>query len=111
MNSQWPKPGVKILADVSGEGPELRKGDRVRVRYAIRLNHGDCVRDDETVEFTIGDREFVAGFRYGLERMRVGGTRVFRASPHLCYRDEALPAVPKNAVLVFEIKQVELIEG
>lgn len=35
----------------------------------------------------MGNRQFVAGFRYGLEGIRGGGTRRFRASPHLCYRN------------------------
>jgi FKBP-type peptidyl-prolyl cis-trans isomerase len=107
MNPPSPKSGIKILEDLPGDGPELAKGDRVRIRYSIRLNQGDYLREDEVVECTVGDRGFIAGFRYGLEGMRMGGARVFRASPHLCYRDETLSNVPKNALLVFEIKRVE----
>jgi FKBP-type peptidyl-prolyl cis-trans isomerase len=103
-----PKRGIKILEDVPGSGPILKTGDRVRLQYSVQLNRGDILaRDDEAV-FTIGDRNEVAGFRYGLEGMRVGGSRRFKASPHLCYRDEELERIPKNAVLVFDIKHVEL---
>jgi FKBP-type peptidyl-prolyl cis-trans isomerase len=79
-----PKSVIKIVAETPGTGPELKKDHRVRVRYDIQLNGGEfLVRDQETV-FIVGDRGFIAGFRYALEGMRAGGTRRFKASPHLC---------------------------
>ena len=48
------------------------------------------------------------GFHNGLELVRSGGARVLRASPHLCYRDGELDSIPKNAVLVFDIKSSEI---
>ena len=104
-----PKPGIKILSDNPGTGPELQKGDRVRLRYDIKLNRGDFLAKDQEAVWTVGDRNFVAGFRYGLEGMRAGGTRRFRASPHLCYRDAELGEIPKNAVLICDIKSVEVL--
>ncbi len=104
-----PKSGIKIVAETPGTGPELKKGDRVRLRYDIQLNRGDFLARDRDEIWTLGDREAVAGFRYGLDGMRAGGSRRFRASPHLCYRDEELAAIPKNAVLIFDIKYVEIV--
>ncbi len=103
------KRGIKIISDIPGSGPEIKEGDKVRVAYDIQLNQGELISQNEELIFTVGDRELVAGFRYGLEGMRVGGARRFRASPHLCYRDPALATVPENAVLVFDIKNVELL--
>jgi FKBP-type peptidyl-prolyl cis-trans isomerase len=103
-----PKSGIKILSDTPGTGPLLKKGDRVRLVYDIQLSRGDFLAKDQKSVLTIGNREIVAGLRYGLEGMCAGGIRRFRASPHLCYRDAALAGIPKNAVLIFEIKQVEL---
>jgi FKBP-type peptidyl-prolyl cis-trans isomerase len=104
-----PKRGIKVVDETLGDGPPLKKGDRVRLRYSIQLNRGDFLVRDEEALFTIGDRNVVAGFRYGLEGMQAGGTRRFKASPHLCYRDQELERIPKNAVLVFEIASVELL--
>lgn len=103
------KSGIKIIAETPGAGPELKKGDRVRLKYDIQLNRGEFVAKDRDEVFTVGDRNLVAGFRYGLEGMRAGGMRRFRASPHLCYRDEELEGIPKNAVLVIDIKSVEIV--
>jgi FKBP-type peptidyl-prolyl cis-trans isomerase len=104
-----PKSGIKIIEETLGTGPELKKGDRVRLRYDCQLNRGDFIARDRDEIWTVGDREVVAGFRYGLEGMRAGGTRRFRASPHLCYRDAELEKIPKNAVLIFDIKYVEIV--
>lgn len=103
------KSGIKIIADTPGTGPELKKGDRVRLRYDIQLNRGDVLVKNQEVVWTVGDRNFVAGFRYGLEGIRVGGTRRFKASPHLCYRDAEVAEMPKNAVLICDIKRVEIV--
>jgi FKBP-type peptidyl-prolyl cis-trans isomerase len=104
-----PKSGIKIVSDTPGTGAEIKKGDRVRIRYDVQLNRGDFLARDQETTFTVGDREQVAGFRYGMEGMKVGGTRTFRASPHLCYRDQELERIPKNAVLVFDIKNVDVL--
>ncbi len=104
-----PKSGIKILSELAGTGPELKKGDRVRLRYDIQLNQGDFVARDQETVVTIGDRNLIAGLRYGLAGLCAGGTRRFSASPHLCYRDAELASIPKNAVLIFEIKYVEIV--
>ena len=104
-----PKSGIKIISDTPGTGAEIKKGDKVLVRYDCQLNRGDYLARDKEFTFTFGDRNQVAGFRYGLEGMRAGGIRIFRASPHLCYRDLKLEGIPKNAVLIFEIKHVAIV--
>ena len=104
-----PKAGIKILSGTPGSGPELRKGDRVRLRYDVQLNRGDFLVKDREEVWTIGDRNIVAGFRYGLEGIREGGTRRFSASPHLCYRDAEIIGIPKNAVLICDIKHIEIL--
>ena len=103
-----PKSGIKIISDVPGSGPELKKGDVVLIRYDIQLSKGDFLLTDQESLWTVGDRNFVAGFRYGLEGIRAGGTRKFKASPHLCYRDVEVAGIPKNAVLICYIKSVEI---
>jgi FKBP-type peptidyl-prolyl cis-trans isomerase len=47
----------------------------------------------------------VAGLELG-----VGGTRRLRVSPHLGYRGQAVPGVPANAVLNFEVELLRLGE-
>ena len=105
------KHGIKIISEEAGSGSELKKSDRVRAKYDIQLNKGDYLARNQESLFVIGDREMVAGFRYGLEGMRVGEKRKFKASPHLCYRDLELEKIPKNAVLIFDIKELEILSS
>jgi FKBP-type peptidyl-prolyl cis-trans isomerase len=103
------RPGIKIVFDQPGAGPELKKGDCVRICYNIQLNRGDFVAKSQVSDFVIGDRNLIAGFRYGLEGMRVGGERQFRAGAHLCYRDQEVASIPANALLIFTIKAVKIL--
>jgi FKBP-type peptidyl-prolyl cis-trans isomerase len=46
----------------------------------------------------------VAGLFYGIQGMRVGGTRTLRIAPHLAYGEEGVPGVvPANALLTVEM--------
>ena len=45
-----------------------------------------------------------AGLFYGLQGMRVGGTRTLRIAPHLGYGEQGVPGViPANALLTVEV--------
>jgi hypothetical protein len=48
-----PKSGIKIVSETPGTGPELKKGDRVRLRYDIQLNHGDFLARDRDEIWTV----------------------------------------------------------
>ena len=99
--------GIKIESDFMGSGQEIERGDRVTVRYNLFLNRGDKVKSEEKYTFTIGTREVIAGLEYGVEGMRVGGRRRFRAGPHLAYRDRGVTnVIPPNAVLIFDVELI-----
>jgi FKBP-type peptidyl-prolyl cis-trans isomerase len=55
------------------------------------------------------DREFlINGLFYGIEGMRIGGTRKLKISPHLAYGEKGIPdTIPSNAVLIFEVTILE----
>ena len=50
------------------------------------------------------------GLFYGVEAMRIGGTRRLEISPHLAYGDRGVPGViPPAAVLTAEITILETV--
>jgi hypothetical protein len=117
--------GVKLLADVPGTGPVLKRKSFYRIRLRMRLNKGESVRwqtpwgsikhatlEDEgqtlVTEVRL-DRVFlINGLFYGVEGMCVGGTRRLKISPHLGYGEKGVPGViPPNSVLVAEITILE----
>ena len=118
------KPGVELLEDVPGLGALVEKKIFYDFRLRMWLSRGDLIRwsepwglfdrarieDDGTTLFTSlrVDREYMfAGLFYGVEGMRIGGTRRIRVAPHLAYREEGVPGVvPPNALLTVEIHVV-----
>jgi FKBP-type peptidyl-prolyl cis-trans isomerase len=106
------KPGIKIIEETAGPGAIVDKSDRVRILYDMQLSQGDFLIRDQWDTIALDDREIIAGLRYGIEGMREGGTRKFKASPHLCYREDGVSVaqIPKNAVLVTTIKSLELVK-
>jgi peptidylprolyl isomerase len=96
--------GVRIEADLPGDGALVIKGAVVTIRCRTYLNQGDLVNDVEQ-RFEVGRRQVVAGLERGIVDMRVGGRRRLWVSPHLAYREVGVPGlVPPNAVLRFEVE-------
>lgn len=80
------------------------------IRWQGHLNRGDEFGSGEAT-FLIGGRNMIAGLERGVIGMQVGGIRKLRMSPHLAYRDQAVPGIPANAVLLFEIELLELSDN
>jgi uncharacterized protein len=117
--------GLTLLADIPGEGEPVRRQHNYRIRLRLWLNKGQAVRwptawgpvgiaklDDngETLmtEVRIDRRSLVNGLFYGVEGMRVGGTRRLEIAPHLAYGDQGVAGViPAGAVLTAEITILE----
>jgi FKBP-type peptidyl-prolyl isomerase-like protein len=57
----------------------------------------------------LGRRESIAGLRYGIPGMRVGGAREIVISPHLAYGEVGIPGrIPANALLRCEVELLEI---
>jgi FKBP-type peptidyl-prolyl cis-trans isomerase len=105
------KPGIDIESDEPGQGKVAERGKTVVIRYDGFLHRGDAFQENHVAELVLGKRRVIAGLEYGIEGMRVGGRRRFRAAPHLCYRDEGVPGViPPNALLIFAVDLMEVRE-
>jgi len=101
--------GIKIESETQGTGDIAAGGDRVTISYTLSLNRGEVIQSLSSCSFTLGKREVIAGLDYGIDGMRVGGQRRFRASPHLAYRDVGVPdTIPANAVLIFDVKLLSI---
>jgi len=61
-------------------------------------------------ELRMDRRSLINGLFYGVEGMRVGGTRRLELAPHLAYGKEGVPGViPAGAVLTAEITILEAL--
>jgi hypothetical protein len=115
------KPGVELTSEITGDGPCVQKHAYYRVKLRMWLRQGEPVRwpepwgltdqahveEEGTILITDVrlDRVFLfAGLFYGMQGMRVGGTRTLRVAPHLAYRAQGVPGViPPNALLTVQI--------
>jgi uncharacterized protein len=113
--------GLTLLADVRGAGEPVRRQLNYMIRLRLWLRAGEPVRwhaawgpvgiarledNGETLvtEVRIDRRSLVNGLFYGVEGMRVGGTRRLEIAPHLAYGHRGVPGtIPANAVLTAEI--------
>ena len=113
--------GLTLLLDIAGTGEPVRRQHTYRVRLRLWLNTGEAVRwpsawatehlfrladNGETLitEVRVHRGSLVSGLFYGVEGMRVGGTRRLEIAPHMAYREVGVPGViPAGAALVAEI--------
>jgi len=117
--------GLTQLLDIAGAGEPVRRQHVYRIRLRLWLNKGQAVRwqtafgpvgiarleeNGETLitEVRIDRRSLANGLFYGVDGMRVGGTRRLEIAPHLAYGARGVPGVvPPNAVLTAEITILE----
>ena len=115
LDSMRLEPSGLYVRDVTtGDGPEARSGQRVRVHYTGWLPDGrkfDSSRDrSEPFEFELGAREVIQGWDEGVAGMRVGGRRTLVLPPHLGYGARGVGPIPGNAVLVFDVELLSVEE-
>ena len=113
--------GLALLADAPGDGEPVRRQHNYSIRLRLWLNRGEPVRwhtawgpvgratlDDngETLftEVRIDRRSLINGLFYGVQGMRIGGTRRLEIAPNLAYGEQGVPGtIPAGAALTAEI--------
>lgn len=58
--------------------------------------------------FTLGKGEVIKGWDIGVAGMSVGGERRITIPAHLAYGKKALPGIPANSELIFDVKLLEI---
>ena len=100
--------GVKLDDKKLGSGPAAKKGDRVDMRYIGKLEKDGKVFDSnkkgKPFSFKLGTNEVIKGWDIGVAGMTVGGERRISVPAALGYRDKAMPGIPPNSPLVFDVK-------
>jgi peptidylprolyl isomerase len=81
---------------------EAQVGDLVSVHYTGKLKNGevfDSSKDRNPLEFTLGNKELLAGFEDGVEGMKPGESRSVTLEPENAFgdrREDLLLKLPKN---------------
>ena len=117
--------GIELLADVPGTGPLVDRQRTYLMRLRMWLNKGEAVRwnapwgnsdrarledDGATLisDIRVHRENLISGLFYGIDGMRIGGTRRLKISPHMGYGPRGVPgSIAENAVLVVEVSILE----
>jgi len=91
-----------------GTGDVAVPGKRVSVQYKGTLVDGtefdsSYSRNNEPLSFTVAAGEMIPGFDYGVQGMKVGGTRTITIPPELGYGSRENGPIPANSTLIFEV--------
>jgi FKBP-type peptidyl-prolyl cis-trans isomerase len=103
-----PPRGLKIIDELTGDGPHAMPGDVVTFEYECRFNGGDLIASSDQYgpyKYRLGCRDCAPGVEFGLMGMRMGGVRTVRVPPHLTYVDRQInPEIPVDAVIVYTLR-------
>ena len=112
--------GLILLGDFPGSGAPVQRQQNYRVRLRLSLPDGQRVRwrgewgrvampkleDDGAMitDIRLSRGSLMNGLFYGIDGMRMGGTRSLELAPHMGYGDRGVPGVvPPNATLIAEV--------
>lgn len=70
----------------------------------------DCVANKKGAPFTfkLGAGEVIKGWDIGVAGMSIGGERRITVPAALAYGSKALPGIPANSNLIFEVKLLNM---
>ncbi|KAI5955608.1 FPR3 [Candida jiufengensis] len=94
-----------------GSGPIAKSNNKVGIRYIGKLKNGKVFDKNTTgkpFSFKLGKGECIKGFDLGVTGMSVGGERRVIIPAKMGYGSQALPGIPANSELTFDIKLVSL---
>lgn len=103
--------GVKIDDKKLGKGVAAKSGNTVSMRYIGKLEDGkvfDSNKKGKPFTFKLGKGEVIKGWDIGVAGMAPGGERRITIPPHLAYGKKALPGIPANSKLIFDVKLLEI---
>lgn len=103
--------GVKIDDKKLGKGVAARSGNTVAMRYIGKLEDGkvfDSNKKGKPFSFKLGKGEVIKGWDIGVAGMAPGGERRITIPAHLAYGKKALPGIPGNSKLIFDVKLLEI---
>jgi hypothetical protein len=107
--------GVRVKDILIGTGEEAVRGKTVAVNVRFFLNRGTELTGQliggPRIVIDLSRRECIAGLRYGIVGMRVGGQRDIKISPQLAYGVNGVPGhVPPNAVIRAAVELLDVRE-
>lgn len=103
--------GVTVEDKKEGKGRAAKKGDKIEMRYIGKLKNGkqfDSNKKGKPFSFKLGVGEVIKGWDVGVVGMTAGSERRLSIPAKLAYGNKALPDIPANSELIFDIKCISV---
>ncbi|KAJ5272674.1 FK506-binding protein 4 [Penicillium angulare] len=103
--------GVLLDDKKLGKGVAAKSGNTIAMRYIGKLENGkvfDSNKKGKPFTFKLGRGEVIKGWDIGVAGMTPGGERRITIPPQLAYGKKALPGIPANSKLIFDVKLLEI---
>ncbi len=104
--------GLEFYVEKEGVGPVARPGTLLKVHYTGWLLGGTSFGSSKSTpvpaEFTLGSKQVISGWEYGLDGIRAGEIRWLKIPPHLGYANQPMARIPPNSTLIFKVEAVEV---
>jgi cyclophilin family peptidyl-prolyl cis-trans isomerase len=120
IHAKWPSAqktpsGLMVVLQKEGDGPQPKKGQKVRVHYTGTLLDGtkfDSSLDrGQPLEFPVGMGRVIPGFDEALQDMKKGEKRILIIPYKLAYGERGRPPViPPKATLVFDVELLDILD-
>lgn len=104
--------GLQIEDLKLGSGSKASQGKTVLIHYKGSLLNGkvfDSSFGGKPLKFSVGKGQVIKGMDIGIVGMAVGGSRKLVIPGPLAYGNSALPNIPRNSTLVFEIRLEKIL--
>lgn len=102
---------VKTLSE--GKGRKIDLGDVVVVNYVGKLEDGTVFDSSYErgypIKYKVGESGYIEGWKLGIIGMKVDEKREIIIPPSLGYGERAMPDIPPNSKLIFEVKIEEIV--
>ncbi len=101
---------LKIIDEKTGDGAELKLGDKIKVKYKLGLaSTGEIIEENtEGITFGLEEGALIKGWTEGLPGMKVGGIRRLEIPSDKGYGEQGSSSIPANSDLVFTVELIEI---
>ena len=104
--------GLRYAIIKKGEGEFPSNGNAVMINYTGYLEDStkfdSSVEREEPLEFVVGTKQVIDGLDEGVKLLRVGGKARLILPPTIAYGNVALPKIPANSTLIFDIELLDV---
>lgn len=102
-NCQRSESGLYFEILEAGNGEPIPIDAKILATYKGTLLSGQSFDQTGETPLSLHTRTLIEGWREALLDMDIGSTARMIIPPHLGYKNQDLPKIPKNSILVFEI--------